>query len=229
MTASSAGSRTAGPCPTCRRAPTSHIVAMALLVGPAASRASSSSSGSSSGSAGRGSSPSSRRVSSSPSTSAGGSRRPALRLDAPELDRGLLPQPARRPARAPRRTRASHEPSRPTSSCSAASSRSCGSPTASCSSRWRPSRTWNQCDLLAGPNLREARVVVPAGELDLEKLAAVGEPAPGEAQFLRFVQKPLSAHRAAALAIAPRAPAVLCPGPPRAGRPCRPDSWTRGW
>jgi acyl-coenzyme A thioesterase PaaI-like protein len=50
-----------------------------------------------------------------------------------------------------------------------------------------------QCDLLAGPNLREARVVVPAGELDLEKLAAVGDPAPGEAQFLRFVPEPLSA------------------------------------
>ncbi|MFL5674089.1 MAG: hypothetical protein ACJ779_03715, partial [Chloroflexota bacterium] len=47
------------------------------------------------------------------------------------------------------------------------------------------------CDLLAGPSLREARVVVPAGELTLEKLAEVGDPAPGEAQFLRFVPKPL--------------------------------------
>ena len=48
-------------------------------------------------------------------------------------------------------------------------------------------------DLLAGPTLREARVVVPAGELTLDRLATVGEPAPGEAQFLRFVQKPLNA------------------------------------
>ena len=49
------------------------------------------------------------------------------------------------------------------------------------------------CDLLTGPNLREARVAIPAGELDLERLAAVGDPPPGEAQFLRFVPKPLSA------------------------------------
>ncbi len=49
------------------------------------------------------------------------------------------------------------------------------------------------CDLLTGTTLREARVAIPAGELDLEKLAAVGDPAPGEAQFLRFVPKPLNA------------------------------------
>jgi hypothetical protein len=49
------------------------------------------------------------------------------------------------------------------------------------------------CDLLTGPNLREARVSIPAGELDLERLAAVGDPLPGEAQFLRFVAKPMSA------------------------------------
>jgi hypothetical protein len=49
------------------------------------------------------------------------------------------------------------------------------------------------CDLLTGPNLREARVAIPAGELDLERLAAVGDPMPGEAQFLRFVAKPMSA------------------------------------
>lgn len=49
------------------------------------------------------------------------------------------------------------------------------------------------CDLLTGPTLREARVVVPAGELDLDRLAAVGDPPPGEAQFLRFVPKPLNA------------------------------------
>ena len=49
------------------------------------------------------------------------------------------------------------------------------------------------CELLTGPNLREARVSIPAGELDLERLAAVGDPLPGEAQFLRFVPKPMSA------------------------------------
>ena len=49
------------------------------------------------------------------------------------------------------------------------------------------------CDLLTGPNLREARVTIPAGELDLERLAAVGDPLPGEAQFLRFVAEPMSA------------------------------------
>ncbi len=49
------------------------------------------------------------------------------------------------------------------------------------------------CDLLTGPTLREARVAIPAGELDLERLAAVGDPAPGQAQFLRFVSKPLAA------------------------------------
>ena len=50
-----------------------------------------------------------------------------------------------------------------------------------------------ECDLLTGPTLREARVAIPAGELDLERLAAVGDPAPGEAQFLRFVPHPLNA------------------------------------
>ena len=49
------------------------------------------------------------------------------------------------------------------------------------------------CDLLTGPSLREARVAIPAGELNLERLAAVGDPPLGEAQFLRFVPKPLSA------------------------------------
>ena len=36
-------------------------------------------------------------------------------------------------------------------------------------------------------------MVVPTGELNLDRLATVGEPAPGEAQFLRFVQQPLNA------------------------------------
>ena len=49
------------------------------------------------------------------------------------------------------------------------------------------------CDLLAARTLRDARVQVPVGELDLERLAAsADELEPGESQFLRFVQKPLS-------------------------------------
>ena len=49
------------------------------------------------------------------------------------------------------------------------------------------------CDLLAARTLRDARVQVPVGELDLERLAAsADELERGESQFLRFVQKPLS-------------------------------------
>ncbi len=47
------------------------------------------------------------------------------------------------------------------------------------------------CDLLEGPILREASVVIPAGTLDLERLAASGDPLPGQAQFLRFVPEPM--------------------------------------
>ena len=75
------------------------------------------------------------------------------------------------------------------------------------------------CELLTGPNLREARVSIPAGELDLERLAAVGDPLPGEAQFLRFVAEADVGLRAAALAEPARAPALLRPGSSRAGRP----------
>ncbi len=50
------------------------------------------------------------------------------------------------------------------------------------------------CDLLVAPTLREARVQVPAGELDLDLLAVAGaDRRPGESQFLRFVPKPLNA------------------------------------
>ena len=47
------------------------------------------------------------------------------------------------------------------------------------------------CDLLEGPTLREAKVAIPAGELDLESLAAAGDPPPGQAQFLRLRPEPL--------------------------------------
>ena len=46
-------------------------------------------------------------------------------------------------------------------------------------------------DLLEGPTLREAKVAIPAGTLTLERLAAAGDPPPGQAQFLRFTPKPL--------------------------------------
>jgi hypothetical protein len=47
------------------------------------------------------------------------------------------------------------------------------------------------CDLLEGPTLREATVVIPAGTLDLAVLAAAPAPPPGQARFLRFVPKPM--------------------------------------
>ncbi len=47
------------------------------------------------------------------------------------------------------------------------------------------------CDLLEGPTLREANVVIPAGTLDVDVLAATPAPPPGQAQFLRFVAKPM--------------------------------------
>ncbi len=50
------------------------------------------------------------------------------------------------------------------------------------------------CDLLSATTLREARVRIPAGELDLDRLAAATDDLqPGESQFLRFVPKPLNA------------------------------------
>jgi hypothetical protein len=49
-----------------------------------------------------------------------------------------------------------------------------------------------RCDLLAGGTARHAEVLVPAGELTLETLAAAGDSAPGQDLFLRFVQRPLN-------------------------------------
>jgi len=48
------------------------------------------------------------------------------------------------------------------------------------------------CDLLQGPNIREATVVAPAGSLTLERLGAIGDPPPGHLQFLRFVPRPMN-------------------------------------
>ena len=49
-----------------------------------------------------------------------------------------------------------------------------------------------ECDLLSGPSLDESQVVIPAGELNAEALAASGDAPPGEVRFLRFVQEPLN-------------------------------------
>jgi hypothetical protein len=49
------------------------------------------------------------------------------------------------------------------------------------------------CDLLEGPTLREANVVVPTGALNLDRLGAVADPPPGHSQYLRFVPKPMNA------------------------------------
>lgn len=49
------------------------------------------------------------------------------------------------------------------------------------------------CDLLEGPTLREARIAIPSGTLDLDRLGAVDDPPPGHSQYLRFVPKPMSA------------------------------------
>ena len=82
---------------------------------------------------------------------------------------------------------------RPISSCSNGTSRSCGSPTPSCSSRWPRAPTSSDASSSQGPTLREAVVAIPDGSLDLERLAAAGDPPPGQAQFLRFVPKPFDA------------------------------------
>ncbi len=49
------------------------------------------------------------------------------------------------------------------------------------------------CELLEGPTLRDTVVAIPDGSLDLEALAASGDPPPGQAQFLRFVPRPFDA------------------------------------
>ena len=83
------------------------------------------------------------------------------------------------------------------------------------------------CDLLAGPTLREARVVVPAGELDLDKLGEAGEPAPGRGPVPALRPKAAQCHRTATLAKPSRAPAVLRPRAPRARGPGRPPRGRR--
>ena len=69
-----------------------------------------------------------------------------------------------------------------------------------------------QCDLLQGPTPRESVVVIPAGTLDLDRLAAVGSPPPGEGQFLRFVPKPMGSLELARWRNRPDRPRFAAPG-----------------
>lgn len=68
------------------------------------------------------------------------------------------------------------------------------------------------CDLLEGPTLREARVVIPSTDLDLDRLGAVDDPPPGHSQYLRFVPKPMSAVELARWRNRPDAPRFDAPG-----------------
>jgi hypothetical protein len=68
------------------------------------------------------------------------------------------------------------------------------------------------CDLLEGPTLREATIVVPAGSLDLDRLGAVDDPPPGHSQYLRFVPKPMNAVELNRWRGRPDAPVFDAPG-----------------
>jgi hypothetical protein len=69
-----------------------------------------------------------------------------------------------------------------------------------------------QCDLLQGPTPRESVVVIPSGTLNLERLAEVGSPPPGEGQFLRFVPKPMGSLELARWRNRPTRPRFSAPG-----------------
>jgi hypothetical protein len=68
------------------------------------------------------------------------------------------------------------------------------------------------CDLLEGPTLREANVVIAAGTLDVDVLAATPAPPPGQAQFLRFVAKPMGSLELARWRNRPGRPVFSAPG-----------------
>ena len=78
------------------------------------------------------------------------------------------------------------------------------------------------CDLLEGPTLREAKVVVPSGALDLERLGAVDDPPPGHSQYLRFVPKPMDAVELNRWRGRPDAPRLRRTRSSRPRRPVRP-------
>lgn len=79
-----------------------------------------------------------------------------------------------------------------------------------------------RCDLLTGASTRDQRVVVPEGQLTLERLAEAGDGAAGETQFLRFVQHPLNPLELAAWHQRPDRPSFHAPARlARVGLPAR--------
>ena len=62
------------------------------------------------------------------------------------------------------------------------------------------------------PPSRPPGVVIPAGELTPETLAAAGDPPPGESRFLRYVQRPLSPIELARFNGRPDRPRFQAPG-----------------
>jgi hypothetical protein len=79
-----------------------------------------------------------------------------------------------------------------------------------------------RCDLLAGTSARDRRVLIPEGKLSLEALAAAGDAAPDEVQFLRFVQHPLNPIELARWRQRPGRPSFHAPGRlARVGLPAR--------
>jgi hypothetical protein len=68
------------------------------------------------------------------------------------------------------------------------------------------------CDLLSGATPSTAEVIVPRGELDADRLAAVGDTPAGEVRFLRFVPEPLSPLELARFMNRPDRPRFRAPG-----------------
>ena len=78
------------------------------------------------------------------------------------------------------------------------------------------------CDLLEGAAGEGRNVLVPAGDLDVERLAAAGDATPGTARYLRFVQQPLNPIELARFNQRPERPAFRAPGRlARVGLPAR--------
>jgi hypothetical protein len=68
------------------------------------------------------------------------------------------------------------------------------------------------CDLLAATDPTDVRILVPHGQLSLERLAEVGGGSLGETRFLRFVQSPLSPIELARWNVRPGRPDFRAPG-----------------
>jgi hypothetical protein len=68
------------------------------------------------------------------------------------------------------------------------------------------------CDLLAATDPTDIRILVPHGELSLDRLAEAGGGSPGETRFLRFVQRPLSPIELARWNVRPGRPDFRAPG-----------------